>query len=123
MANAEKLNKTYQFIVEHPQQWEQDSYGYVDEGITYGCFAFWAVELDPGFTIVFHDYYNHPNDYEGYATLNGSSDKIHYTAQSLLELNEDDAERLFAWTNNLDDLSRIIHELTSVNVAGNTVNA
>lgn len=116
MPNADLLRRTLAHIEEHPEQWEQEMWATrrLDCGTTC-CFAGWAVALSGGKP----DFPDEDWDtLEAYRIVPGSVPGIAETryaevARQLLGLDKAQSDLLFSEANELDDLRRIVAQLTA----------
>lgn len=94
MPNLELLDQVVAHVTEHPDEWNQ---GRWDD-----CVAGWAVKLSPRAELL------------GYAEARLDNDRITYVetaAKELLDLDDDQADRLFFYENDLDDIRTVRDEL------------
>lgn len=109
MANAELLQRTLEHIKANPEQWDQ--WRFID------CFAGWTVRLNtPNVTTRVQASDCGPECCPSYLVLiDDAGERIGVSdmAMELLELTPDQASELFRGDNEMDDLERIVSELTA----------
>lgn len=130
--NVDLLNRTLAHIEEHPEQWNQEYWAVrgVDGCGTAYCFAGHAAVLS-GVPLWWHDdwedgYSSEDDDCDDWRPVRQVADNISvapqsefyncsikYAATHLLGLSSAAAARLFHGDNTLDDLRRIVAELTA----------
>lgn len=116
MINKDLLRKTLSYIEEHPSEWDQQRW--VCD--TVACFAGRACLLSDyepcefsGQLIVAHKG-DDPDDLEtGWVRRGGQMYSVESAARNLLGLDEQQADKLFAMDNDLDDLREIVSDLCS----------
>lgn len=106
--NTALLHQTLTHIETHPDQWHQLDWATRTECGTAYCFAGWAVQLARP---------DAEPDFDGgrstsVVIVDGVPRSIEVLASDLLGLDIDQSEDLFACENTLDDLRRIVRELT-----------
>lgn len=110
--NVELLNETLAYIETHPEDWRQGEYR-CGSGM---CFAGWAATLSGREWLVpdpdsMASNLLSPEGDEEPSMLRGGV-HVHEVAERLLGLTDDQGFHLFAGLNTLEDIRRIVAELT-----------
>ena len=104
--NVELLERTMQFIDDHPERHDQRSYGYRKKCGTFACFAGWACVLSGGVTWT--------KQHDGSKRLIQVRDlPTSLAAQRLLGLDDREARALFAVDNTSEVLKLMVKDLVN----------
>lgn len=106
MANVELLQKTLQYIKDHPEEWNQSSW---DCGTT-ACFAGWACRLAIMENETLFAEYGRYWEKKGWES-SFPYNFIEQLAKDVLDIDHDDANNLFSSTNTLNTLEEIVNDI------------
>lgn len=110
MANIEELDRALKWIEENPEQHDQSVFAQRTSCGTAMCLA-GVVAMLNGWTPIFRSDGYEAEQTEMAEDGNGERGSIPMVAMCLLDLGNDEADRLFASTHDLDDLKRLRDEL------------
>lgn len=96
--NTELLERTMQYILDHPEAHDQTTWGCG----TVACFAGWACRLAE-----LEQYGN----YKDWFVINDAYYHVQQAARYILRLDYREADNLFHCRNTIDDLQRMVKEL------------
>lgn len=111
LLNVPLLRKSLEFVTEHPEEWDQTTFGAVRSCGTVGCFAHHAVRLD-GAKMVGVQYarFEEGDDPDYLISIAGvPTTHVRHRAQRVLGL--PDGHRLFDSDNTLLDLEVMVNRL------------
>lgn len=110
MTNTDLLKRTLAHIEANPSEWQQSSWAARTDCGTAYCFAGWAVKLSKPDAVPYFE--SNESDVTFLARSEGDVFDIEDLAIDLLDIECDEADQLFAPSNSLDDLRRLVGELT-----------
>jgi hypothetical protein len=112
MANLAKIEAVLDYIRTHPEEHDQNTFAYRNACGTQMCFAGTAVHLSDQYKIVWSG-----RESAGCVDANGNLESMPDAATEILGLTDQQSFQLFHVARNLDDLERVVKDITNEQVA------